>query len=181
MADTTRAYEPGTHPSLPPPMSVSGPIHWVRTNLLSSPLNVALTALALYLLYLIVPGILNWAVFDAVFYAGSRDECRELGSGACWGLANVRFGQFLYGFYPDHLRWRIDLTAVLFLLALVPVLWDKCPYRRYWFIYTAIFPVIAYVLLLGRLGLEPVQTRSEERRVGKECVSTCRSRWSPYH
>src|SRR3546814_16059760 len=25
------------------------------------------------------------------------------------------------------------------------------------------------------------QRRSEERRVGKECVSTCRSRWSPYH
>src|SRR3546814_7047036 len=28
--------------------------------------------------------------------------------------------------------------------------------------------------------LEKVK-RSEERRVGKECVSTCRSRWSPYH
>src|SRR3546814_12464453 len=28
--------------------------------------------------------------------------------------------------------------------------------------------------------LQP-QIRSEERRVGKECVSTCRSRWSPYH
>src|SRR3546814_11753674 len=28
--------------------------------------------------------------------------------------------------------------------------------------------------------LEP-HLRSEERRVGKECVSTCRSRWSPYH
>src|SRR3546814_13912613 len=26
-----------------------------------------------------------------------------------------------------------------------------------------------------------VTLRSEERRVGKECVSTCRSRWSPYH
>src|SRR3546814_6347097 len=25
------------------------------------------------------------------------------------------------------------------------------------------------------------RSRSEERRVGKECVSTCRSRWSPYH
>src|SRR3546814_14407115 len=25
------------------------------------------------------------------------------------------------------------------------------------------------------------RVRSEERRVGKECVSTCRSRWSPYH
>src|SRR3546814_11674688 len=27
----------------------------------------------------------------------------------------------------------------------------------------------------------PELGRSEERRVGKECVSTCRSRWSPYH
>src|SRR3546814_7567045 len=27
----------------------------------------------------------------------------------------------------------------------------------------------------------PDHDRSEERRVGKECVSTCRSRWSPYH
>src|SRR3546814_15085877 len=27
----------------------------------------------------------------------------------------------------------------------------------------------------------PQRMRSEERRVGKECVSTCRSRWSPYH
>src|SRR3546814_7061494 len=26
-----------------------------------------------------------------------------------------------------------------------------------------------------------IGVRSEERRVGKECVSTCRSRWSPYH
>src|SRR3546814_2407600 len=30
--------------------------------------------------------------------------------------------------------------------------------------------------LVAAVGL-----RSEERRVGKECVSTCRSRWSPYH
>src|SRR3546814_14480843 len=28
---------------------------------------------------------------------------------------------------------------------------------------------------------ERPRLRSEERRVGKECVSTCRSRWSPYH
>src|SRR3546814_8331602 len=30
-------------------------------------------------------------------------------------------------------------------------------------------------------GAEHDLFRSEERRVGKECVSTCRSRWSPYH
>src|SRR3546814_9979172 len=29
--------------------------------------------------------------------------------------------------------------------------------------------------------IEHFGVRSEERRVGKECVSTCRSRWSPYH
>src|SRR3546814_12119702 len=40
----------------------------------------------------------------------------------------------------------------------------------------------------GRGGVEQLPEnhsvpplRSEERRVGKECVSTCRSRWSPYH
>src|SRR3546814_7124623 len=48
----------------------------------------------------------------------------------------------------------------------------------------------------SRLGIGPIlgeeqgdwleidlgaRMRSEERRVGKECVSTCRSRWSPYH
>src|SRR3546814_14790287 len=34
----------------------------------------------------------------------------------------------------------------------------------------------------GGLDLDAaVVNRSEERRVGKECVSTCRSRWSPYH
>src|SRR3546814_13191311 len=31
------------------------------------------------------------------------------------------------------------------------------------------------------LDVAPEVVRSEERRVGKECVSTCRSRWSPYH
>src|SRR3546814_16221163 len=37
------------------------------------------------------------------------------------------------------------------------------------------------LIALGHdVRLMPAQ-RSEERRVGKECVSTCRSRWSPYH
>src|SRR3546814_8261464 len=36
---------------------------------------------------------------------------------------------------------------------------------------------------LDRVGVAEAvdDDRSEERRVGKECVSTCRSRWSPYH
>src|SRR3546814_18337474 len=35
--------------------------------------------------------------------------------------------------------------------------------------------------ILAALCLRSSSPRSEERRVGKECVSTCRSRWSPYH
>src|SRR3546814_17017706 len=34
---------------------------------------------------------------------------------------------------------------------------------------------------VAALASLPFGIRSEERRVGKECVSTCRSRWSPYH
>src|SRR3546814_12924583 len=40
-------------------------------------------------------------------------------------------------------------------------------------------PIFETRLQLEGLGYIP--HRSEERRVGKECVSTCRSRWSPYH
>src|SRR3546814_2455505 len=36
-------------------------------------------------------------------------------------------------------------------------------------------------LTKARCGSANKMPRSEERRVGKECVSTCRSRWSPYH
>src|SRR3546814_18030540 len=45
-------------------------------------------------------------------------------------------------------------------------------------------PVPGQQRILGIVAFEVVhrvEERSEERRVGKECVSTCRSRWSPYH
>src|SRR3546814_9878296 len=41
-------------------------------------------------------------------------------------------------------------------------------------------PGIADAAVDGAVGNDVVM-RSEERRGGKECVSTCRSRWSPYH
>src|SRR3546814_15032802 len=39
--------------------------------------------------------------------------------------------------------------------------------------------ILTYHVVPGQVA--PDDIRSEERRVGKECVSTCRSRWSPYH
>src|SRR3546814_14831000 len=46
--------------------------------------------------------------------------------------------------------------------------------------------VVTLQLIGAGMVIEPGECggslwRSEERRVGKECVSTCRSRWSPYH
>src|SRR3546814_4229506 len=52
---------------------------------------------------------------------------------------------------------------------------------------TATNPAVVESFALAICGAEGppaypgVRGRSEERRVGKECVSTCRSRWSPYH
>src|SRR3546814_18313449 len=48
----------------------------------------------------------------------------------------------------------------------------------------AVSPAVVRKLVeLGALAATavPAFRRSEERRVGKECVSSCRSRWSPYH
>ena len=48
-------------------------------------------------------------------------------------------------------------------------------------------PTLAQVMISRSVSSSPASgsvltaQRSEERRVGKECVSTCRSRWSPYH
>src|SRR3546814_4633363 len=48
-------------------------------------------------------------------------------------------------------------------------------FQRYWDRQAVLYPAA----LLG--GADYPAGRSEERRVGKECVSPCRSRWSPYH
>src|SRR3546814_15329226 len=60
-------------------------------------------------------------------------------------------------------------------------------------ILAALFNAIFLLLAAGAIALAAIERlgdpqsldggtmRSEERRVGKECVSTCRSRWSPYH
>ena len=46
---------------------------------------------------------------------------------------------------------------------------------------TAVAPVAAALAHAHERGIVHGDLRSEERRVGKECVNPCRSRWSPYH
>ena len=157
MAEESK-YAPGTHPDLPPPLASTGIIKWVRENLVSTPTNIVLSLLSVYLLYLIIPPLIDWAFVNSVVNAGSRNECWEKGSGACWAVVAVRFDQFLYGFYPESERWRVILSFVLLIVALPPVLFDHVPYRKYGLMYTCAFPFIAYWLLWGGLGLEPVES-----------------------
>src|SRR3546814_1126663 len=53
--------------------------------------------------------------------------------------------------------------------------------RAFELTFAAVDPPDHRALLEAGLCAGADMARSEERRVGKECVSTCRSRWSPYH
>ena len=156
MAETI--YTPGEHPDLPPPLSIIGPVGWVRQNLLSSPSNIVMTVVSVWLLYTILPPILGWLFFDAAFTGANRDECRAQADGACWAFISERLRLFTYGFYPAQERWRVNLSFVLLLAALVPVLYDRLPLRKYGLYFSMSFPLIVGWLLLGGFGLEPVET-----------------------
>lgn len=152
------AYEPGKHPDLPPPKNLVGPVAWIRKNFFGSVSDTILTLIGLYLLYLIIPGILNFTLLDAVIDAESKQACREAGDGACWALIIERFQFSIYAFYPVEYRWRPNVAFLLMFVALGPVLFDKFPMRKQAFVFSVIYPFLAGWLLLGGAGLEPVST-----------------------
>ena len=155
-------YAPGTHPDLPPPRRTTGVLGWVRMNLLSSPLNVALTLLSIWLLWIILPPSIHWLFTGAIWTAVDRKECWALmdtpRDGACWAFICGSFELFVYGWYPEPERWRVNLTFVLFIAAIVGGLRENIPGKKYWLIFAAAYPFIAAWLLLGGFGLEPVGT-----------------------
>ena len=163
MSDTTnlpnRVFVREKHiPQAPPPLSTAGVIGWLRENLFSSPLNAFLTILSLYLLYTVLPPLIDWVFLSSVWTGNSNLDCKGI-EGACWAIIPNRFGQFIYGFYPEAERWRVNLTFVLFCLNLLPILSDRVPGRAYAAVFiVAIFPIIAYVLMYGAFGLPIVPT-----------------------
>jgi len=154
----SQQYVVGEHPDLPAPSGTVGPIAWIRTNLLSSTTNIILTILAVWFLYKILPPTLNWAFFDAVFTGEDRNACRAAGDGACWAFIGERFQLFIYGFYPHPERWRVNLAFLLLIVAVIPILFDKVPFRKAGLIFAVAFPFIAGWLLIGGFGLKPVPT-----------------------
>jgi len=159
MSDTeTRKYQPGMHPDLPPPIGTTGPIKWLRENLLSSPANIITTVIALWFLYKIIPPMADWFFLEAAYTGADRNECRAQAPGACWAFISERFNLFTYGFYPAEERWRANVAFILLIAAIVPLLWEGMPKRAYGFIFSAIYPFIAGWLLIGGFGLTPVGT-----------------------
>src|SRR3546814_15499696 len=90
--------------------------------------------------------------------------------------------------FPDTTLFR-SLLRGLFTGALVGALLGgfemfvvaafRTQFRHLRFLQLIAIKGILYTVII--LASDWLGDRSEERRVGKECVSTCRSRWSPYH
>jgi len=152
-----------------PPVATTGILGWLRMNLFSNWVNSLVSLFVLYILIQFIPWILNWTIFAADFKYNFNGEeiidrtmCSRVidpeNGGACWAIIYVRFYQFMYGFYPRDEVWRVNLSYIMLAVAVVPLLFDKFPFRKHFLKFTYVFPVIAFFLLNGGLGLESVST-----------------------
>lgn len=146
-------------PATAPPSTSSGVGGWIRENLFATPRDTVLSILTILLLIWMVPPIVDWAFISAVWTGESREDCIVPGAGACWAFVEAKFGQFIYGRYPIEERWRVDLTGLLLIAGLVPIAIPSIPYKRENALYLlVVFPILAFILLTGQFGLEPVET-----------------------
>jgi general L-amino acid transport system permease protein len=148
------------HPDLPPPPTSVGVIGWMRANLFSSWLNTLLTFGAVYVLYLTIPPLIEWAFVKAHWTGDSREPCDLEKGGACWVFVRVRFDQFMYGLYPASEYWRINLAGVLLLVLMAPLFIKRFPWKPALGLFLLVaYPIIAFYLFLGGVfGLEYVET-----------------------
>lgn len=155
-----KTYAPGEHPALPPPAGETGLVHWLKKNLFSSINNSILTLLALALLVYTLPPLIDWAIISASWGGDDPKLCEPKEVGACWTFVNARFGQFMYGFYPDAEKWRVNLVFVLFFALIAYLIIPNLPKKGWVGVFTLIgLPIIALILLAGGIfGLTFVPT-----------------------
>ncbi len=147
----------GFRSALPAPLARAA--SWARHNLFSSWLNTVLTVAAIYFLWLAVPPLLDWAVFDAAWRGTSGRDCPNHDA-ACWVFIRARFAQFIYGGYPAAERWRVDLVFVVSAAAVAALLIPRVPFKR-WIAVALVagLPPLGFVLLHGGwAGLAVVPT-----------------------
>ena len=134
-------------PPSPPPVRTGGVLGWARDNLFSSIFNTGATLLSVAFVAYILVSVVPWLILDSVWNASSLQGCRAVDDGACFAVINERFLQFVFGFYPDELRWRPVATFVLLFVAIWPALFSSAP--RKLLIFTALYPLLAYWLIWG--------------------------------
>ena len=144
-------------PSLPPPSNAVGPVAWIRNNFFSSPLNVVLTLFSLYIIYLIVPPVVQWGFIDATWQGANKAACT--GGGACWAFVGAYFDQFMYGLYPEEEYWRINIALIL-LVVLIGMFAVKSINKVYLTATILVaYPIVAFILFAGGVfGLPVVET-----------------------
>jgi general L-amino acid transport system permease protein len=138
----------------PAPIGTKGPVHWMKENLFPDVKNSILTLFGLYILYLIVPPLLNWMIFDAT-WSGTQAEITK--EGARWIFVSEKFDQFMYGFYPEELHWRPNLVLILTVAFLFSFKIFADVKIKAALILS--YPVISFILISGGwFGLETVET-----------------------
>jgi general L-amino acid transport system permease protein len=138
-----------------------GVLGWLRANLFSSIGNSLLTLIGSLIAVWIVWTAVDWAIVRAVFSGSDAAGCRLPGAGACWPFVTHKLQLFMYGRYPDEELWRVNLTYVLAVAGLVPLMTPGVPGKLWFSIYLlVVFPVLAYFLLTGAewLGMANVPT-----------------------
>lgn len=146
------------HPDLPPPRLQIGVVGWLRQNLFNGWYNSLLTIVAVYLLARYAIPAFEWAVVDGRFLGADASAC--VPDAACWPFVAERFDFFIYGFYPEELRWRVNTVFILLAVSFAPQFIERFPGRRWLGIFGLTgFPVIGLVLIHGGVpGLETVPT-----------------------
>jgi len=156
---------PHRMPAQPPPPAGAGLAPWLRANLFSSPVNIALTLLCVVFIAWAVPSLVKFFLLDAVWSGADRQACLASPArphpGACWAFVRVWFSYFVYGFYPVGQRWRVDLFFAALGFGIVWMLRLSAPRHDLGALYFFILlPVLSFVLLHGApsIGLAVVPT-----------------------
>jgi general L-amino acid transport system permease protein len=136
------------------PIKTTGFIGFLRTRLFNSPTNILLTIVSILLLWFTVVPAVKFLLVDAVWTGKDRTACLSETAGhtvgACWPFVQAKFSQFIYGFYPEAERWRVNLTFFLAALLLLPLLIPRLPAKGLNAgLFFVVLPVIAFFLLLG--------------------------------
>jgi general L-amino acid transport system permease protein len=150
---------------MPPPAPASGVVVWLRENLFSSALNIALTMVCALLLLWIAPPLIKFLLIDAVWVGTDREACLATPArpqvGACWAFVAERLNFLIYGFYPAAERWRVDAFFLLLAIGVGWMAWLDAPRRDLGAIYFFIvMPLASFFLLIGlpAAGLPSVST-----------------------